>query len=276
MDTEALLKLSPNELATNLLNRRLILKESLPGVIRNLEAEEETLSPRVERMKKSFDDANIKVSKFKKERDGYQKKAGLLIPEVKKIRESLVASGGMVNLDPKWKKERLIEQIEEIENKIQISALDHKEERNLLEKRRTLVAENDKWVRDRKESNPEMSDYIEKNRKMSELFKKADKSHSKMIDAVSKAQPIYQKYSTASEELKEITSQLDRARELLSQSDRAISHWEKRLEDGFGDIGPGYRDLLKAQKTVDQGGRSSFSKKTSVRLKNATPRGEEE
>ena len=58
MDTEALLKVQPEELANALLRRRLMLKETLPGVIRNLEAEEEALSPKVERLSKSFDDAN--------------------------------------------------------------------------------------------------------------------------------------------------------------------------------------------------------------------------
>ena len=37
-------------------------------------------------------------------------------------------------------------------------------------------------------------------------------------------------------ELKEIKRQLDRARELLSQSDKAISHWERRLSQGFGEL----------------------------------------
>ena len=41
----------------------------------------------------------------------------------------------MISLDPKWKKMMLLEQIEEIENKIQTSALDHKSERKLLEKK---------------------------------------------------------------------------------------------------------------------------------------------
>ncbi len=103
MDTEALLRVEPSELAAKLLERRKVLKESLPGVIRNLEAEEDTLSPKVERMKKSFEDANSKVAKHKEERDQCQKGAGMLIPEVKEIRESLIYSGGIINLDPKWK-----------------------------------------------------------------------------------------------------------------------------------------------------------------------------
>ena len=46
MDIESLLNVKPEDLAKSLLRRRLMLKESLPGVIRNLEAEEEILSPK--------------------------------------------------------------------------------------------------------------------------------------------------------------------------------------------------------------------------------------
>ena len=274
MDTSELMRVTPDELASALLKRRMLLKDSLPGVIRNLEAEEDTLSPRLDRMKKSFDEANEKVAKFKAERDQFQTSAGTLIPDVKRIRKKLNESGGMISLDPKWKKMKLLEQIEEIESKIQTSALDHKSERKLLEKRRSLISQNDKWIRDRKDSNPEMAEYLEKNREMSKLFKKADKAHSQMIGAVSKAQPLYEKVTSASADLREIRSQLDRAKELLAQSDKAIDYWEKRIENGFGDLGPGFKDLLKGQKNVDSGGSSSFAK-GSRKLKEAKSRGEE-
>ena len=275
MDTSELMRVTPDELASALLKRRMLLKDSLPGVIANLEAEEDNLSPRLDRMKKSFDEANEKVAKFKAERNHFQTSAGTLIPDVKRIRKKLNESGGMINLDPKWKKMMLLEQIEEIESKIQTSSLDHKSERKLLEKRRALISENDKWIRDRKDSNPEMAEYLEKNKEMSKLFKKADKAHSQMIGAVSKAQPLYEKLTSASAEIREIRSQLDRAKELLDQSDKAIYYWEKRIENGFGDLGPGFRDLLKGQKTVDTGGRSSFAK-SSGKLKQKKSRGEEE
>ena len=275
MDTSELMRVTPDELASALLKRRMLLKDSLPGVIRNLEAEEDTLSPRLDRMKKSFEEANEKVVKFKAERDQFQNSAGTLIPDVKRIRKKLNESGGMISLDPKWKKMMLLEQIEEIEDKIQTSALDHRSERKLLEKRRSLISENDKWIRDRKDSNPEMAEYLEKNREMSKLFKKADKAHSQMIGAVSKAQPLYEKVTSASAEIREIRSQLDRAKELLAQSDKAIDYWEKRIENGFGDLGPGFRALLKGQKNVDKGGSSSFAKR-SRKLKQTKSRGEEE
>ena len=269
------MRVTPDDLASALLKRRILLKDSLPAVIRNLEAEEDTLSPRLDRMKKSFDEANEKVAKFKAERDQFQTSAGTLIPDVKRIRKKLNESGGMISLDPKWKKMKLLEQIEEIEIKIQTSALDHKSERKLLEKRRSLISQNDKWIRDRKDSNPEMAEYLEKNREMSKLFKKADKAHSQMIGAVSKAQPLYEKVTSASAEIREIRSQLDRAKELLAQSDKAIDYWEKRIENGFGDLGPGFKDLLKGQKNVDSGGSSSFAK-GSRKLRETKSRGEEE
>ena len=275
MDTSELMKVTPDMLASALLERRMLLKDSLPGVIRNLEAEEDTLSPKLERMKKSFDESNSKVAKFKAERDKYQARAGTLIPDVKRIRAKLIESGGMISLDPKWKKIKLLEQIEEIETKIQTSALDHKSERKLIEKRRELISENDKWIRERKDSNPEMADYLEKNREMSKLFKKADKAHSSMIGAVSKAQPLYEKLNIATDEIREIRSQLDRAKELLAQSDKAIDYWERRIKDGFGDLGPGFRDLLRGQKNVEKGGNSSFYK-SSKKVKDAKSGGKEE
>tara|TARA_B100000683_G_scaffold70454_1_gene68879 strand:+ start:1697 stop:2524 length:828 start_codon:yes stop_codon:yes gene_type:complete len=275
MDTNELMRVTPNDLASALLRRRMLLKDSLPGVIRNLEAEEDSLSPKLDRLKKSFDEANDKVAKFKTERNQFQTGAGTLIPDVKRIRAKLIETGGMISLDPKWKKMKLLEQIEEIENKIQTSALDHRSERKLIETRRTLIAENDKWIRDRKASNPEMIDYLEKNKEMSKLFRKADKAHNLMIEAVSKAQPLYEKLTIASEEMREIRSQLDRAKELLGQSDKAIDYWEHRIKNGFGDLGVGYRDLLKGQKSVDGGGSSSFAKKTK-KFKHAKAGGEEE
>jgi len=47
MDVEQLLEVKPEELARGLLSRWRALEEQLPNVIRNLEAEEEGLSPRV-------------------------------------------------------------------------------------------------------------------------------------------------------------------------------------------------------------------------------------
>ena len=87
MDTAELMEVEPGELAEKLLRRRIMLKDSLP-VIRNLEAEEDSLSPKVGVNEKRVDDANSKVAAFKEERDRFQTEVGGLIPEVKEIREA--------------------------------------------------------------------------------------------------------------------------------------------------------------------------------------------
>ena len=72
---------------------------------------------------------------------------------------------------------------------------------------------------------------------------------------------MYEKQKSEGDELREIRSQLDRARELLSQSDRAITHWERRLNEGFDDLGPGFPNLLESMNLVEKGEPSTFAKK---------------
>ena len=260
MDSQALQKVSPEELAEALLNRRKLLKDQLPNVIRTLEAEEQTQAPKVARAVEKHRLANQSVSKLKSTRDIAQKEARELLPMVRKHRELLVDSGGMVNLDPDWKKEKLFEELEDIEGEIETSALDHKAEKKLLDRRKKLIEKNEKWLKLRRQTNPEMAEYIDSRRSMSTHFKTADKSHREMLKAVEKAQPLHDKKVALQGELREVRRQMDRAKELLTQSDQAISHWERRLKEGFGELGQGFPDLLASRKRVEEGGDSSFAR----------------
>ena len=76
---------------------------------------------------------------------------------------------------------------------IQTRALDQISERKMLEERKKIIDENDAWLKNRKNANPEMLEYIENRKEMSKLFKKADKFHREMIVKVEKAQPLYEK-----------------------------------------------------------------------------------
>ena len=261
MDTDRLLAVSPKDMAKALLARRQMLKEQLPTVIRTLEAEEQNLTPKAKKALETNKIINAKVSELKEKRNSAQKKANELLKVVKESKTKLIEADGMVNLDPSWKKEKLFDEIEEIEKKIETSALDHKAERKLLDRRKKIIEINDKWLRERRDSNPEMVTYINARREMNILYREADKSHRNMLDGVEKAQPQHDKQMKIRNELREIRRQLDRARELLSQSDRAISHWERRLEHGFGELDGGFIDLLAAQKKVSEGGDSSFARK---------------
>ena len=274
MNTDELLGVTPEEMARSLLARRQLLKQQLPTVIRTLEAEEQNLAPKAKKALEMNKNINSKVSELKEERNQAQRKANELLKIVKKSREKLVQSDGMINLDPSWKKEKMFEEIEEIEKKIETSALDHKAERKLLDKRKKLIDENDKWLKQRRDLNPEMVTYIDARREMNKLYRIADKSHRKMLDGVEKAQPQHEKQQKIRDDLREIRRQLDRARELLSQSDRAVEYWERRLDKGFGELGEGFKDLLSAQRKVAEGGDSSFAKKRKGKI--STNKKEEE
>jgi uncharacterized coiled-coil DUF342 family protein len=248
-------------MAKALLSRRQMLKEQLPTVIRTLEAEEEKIAPKAKRAVENNKTINNRVSELKEKRNEAQKKANELLKIVKESKVKLMEKDGMINLDPSWKKEKLFEEIEEIEKKIQTSALDHKAERKLLDRRKKIIEVNDKWLKERRDSNPDMVTYINARREMNKLYREADKSHRNMLDGVEKAQPQHEKQIGIRNELREIRRQLDRAKELLLQSDKAISHWERRIDQGFGELDGGFVDLLEAQKKVLEGGDSSFARK---------------
>ena len=275
MDTGALLAVTPGELAQALLLRRQVLKEELPNVIRTLEAEEESLEPRVQRIVTSHRATNDKVAELKKKRNQAQKEAGSILGVVRGARDSLAESSKMVNLDPNWKKEKLLDELEQIENSIQTSALDHRAERKLLDRRKKLLEENDRWLKSRRDSNPEMASFIDSRSEMNILYREADKAHRSMIEIVEKAQPMHEKKVALTAELREIRRQLDRAKELLAQSDYAIAHWERRLKDGFEDLGVGFPDLMVANIRVSKGGKSSFARNSKPKHRTDPSGGEE-
>ena len=273
MDTEALLAVTPEEMAQALLMRRQVLKDELPNVIRNLEAEEEALEPKVQRTTNSHRLANDQVAQLKERRNVAQKGAAALLKDVKHARDVLAEGDGMINLDPNWKKEKLFEELQDIEEKIQTSALDHRAERKMLDRRKKLLEANEMWLKSRRDANPEVTNYIDSRGEMSSLYQEADKAHREMLEKVEKAQPLHEKKMIMGAELREIRRQLDRAKELLAQSDSAISHWERRMSDGFGELGGGFPDLLATKRTVSKGGRSSFARKSKSKSKSASKRG---
>ena len=273
MDTEALLAVTPEEMTEALLMRRQVLRDELPNVIRNLEAEEEALEPKVQRTTNSHRLANDQVAQLKEYRNVAQKGAAALLKDVKHTRDVLAEGDGMINLDPDWKKEKLFEELQDIEKKIQTSALDHRAERKMLDRRKKLLEANEMWLKSRRDANPDMANYIDSRGEMSSLYRKADKAHREMLEKVEKAQPLHEKKMIMGAELREIRRQLDRAKELLAQSDSAISHWERRMSDGFGELGGGFPDLLATNRIVSKGGRSTFARKSKAKSRGASKGG---
>ena len=259
MDVQQLMEVKPKELAEGLLARWKALEDQLPTVIRNLEAEEETLAPKVKRAVEAHKSANQSVADNKNKRNKAQTIAREKLIEVRESVETLSKSGGMVSLDPEWKKMKLLEELDNIETTIETSAMDHKEEGRLISKRRKLIEENEKWLKERRNSNPEMASYLDSRKIMISNFKASENAHSKMLKAVEKAQPLYEKMIGLQAEIRDIRRQLDRAKELYSQSSDAIALWEGKISTGFGDEVNGFDDLLIDMNRVLSGGASSFA-----------------
>ena len=85
-------------------------------------------------------------------------------------------------------------------------------------------------------------------------FKASETAHSRMMKAVEKAQPLYEKMVALKEEIRDTRRQLDRAKELYSQSSDAIALWEGKVSSGFGDEVNGFDDLLIDMNRVLSGG----------------------
>ena len=261
METDTLLRVTPKEIAESLLLRRRVLKEQLPNIVKTLDGEGESLSPKVKKIKEKNDVINQKISQFKNTRDALQNEAREILNDVKAVQDGLTKTGSMVNLDPKWKKERVLEELQDIEFKIQTAALDHRAEKKMLDSRKRILQQNEKWLKERKESNPEMAEYIKKRKKMNALYKEADKAHLEMIKNVEKGKPIHEKYVALKTDLNDINRQKDRAKELLAKSDRDITYWENMILEGF-------ESLLEPAKIVTEGGASSFVSKNNIKRKN--------
>tara|TARA_B100000900_G_scaffold401753_1_gene406780 strand:+ start:7 stop:777 length:771 start_codon:yes stop_codon:yes gene_type:complete len=240
-----------------------MLRDALPGVIRTLQAEEEAILPKMRRSVDNNEKSNKEVARLKKERNELRDKARPKLARLKQLRAAIDESGGMITLEPKWAKERLEEKITEIENKIETQALDHKAEGSLIAARSLLLKENEIWLQSRKESNPEVVEYIATRKEMSTLFKKADKKHAAMVELSEKGRPNYSKRITLEKEHREIRKQLDRAKELEMQSDASVKYWEEVVKNGF-DKGAGY-DLLQNSRRVGEGGVASFATKVKKR-----------
>ena len=74
---------TPMEMAKSLLSRRIMLKDALPGIIRNLQAEEESILPKLKRSVDRHQKSNNAVSELKLKRDALQKEAALILKDVK-------------------------------------------------------------------------------------------------------------------------------------------------------------------------------------------------
>ena len=251
MDVNTLLALEPEELAKKILERRQFLSQALPEIERRMVTDADELAPQVEKLRLARDSLSNKVAELKERRNEAQEEARGLLQKSRQLREVIEKSGGMKNLDPKWAKLKLEEQLEEIEDQIEKKALSLNDERKLLAKRKELLRKNEDWLGQRKKNNPEIAEYVEASKKMSKLFTLANKLHQEMLTYVEKNEPIHAEFTEKRGDLRNSMRQVERSRSLIKQSESAIDFWQNTLDHGFD-------KLLDSAKKVEQGGPSSI------------------
>ena len=254
MNLTDLLALEPEQLAAIILERRRFLAKALPEIEARMAEDADVMAPVVEKLRLARDSGSNKVADLKKRRNEAQQEARDLLQKTRALRTVLEESGGLKNLDPKWAKEKLEDNLQNIEEKIDKEAFSLQDERRLLAERKKLLQKNDAWLEKRRNENPEMSEYIESSRKMQKLFTHADKLHQEMLTHVEKNEPIHSEFIQKRAELRNSMRQVERSRALIKQSDSAIAFWESSLNDGFD-------NLLKNAKQVDSGGKSSIRRR---------------
>ena len=242
MSAEELVNVSPEEIIDLLLTRRRLLQDQLPYMIQGLEETRDQMQISYDALKPKYLVKMDEINRFRMERDESHSEAKELRIKVEKIQNDLVNTGQMMSLDPRWKKDKLLSELNAIDDRIQTSALDHVEERKLLEERRKLIRRNDDWLEERKQANPELANYVQGRRDMSRLYQSGNKAHQDMIQALEKSAPERKKFNQIRKDLRDAKNQLQAAARLMTESEQAIAYWTRRKEEGIGEIEPNPMD----------------------------------
>ncbi|CAI8187008.1 MAG: Uncharacterised protein [Methanobacteriota archaeon] len=238
MSVEELVNVPPEGIIDLLLTRRRLLQDQLPYMIQGLEETRDQMQIAYDTLKPKYLKKMDEINRFRMERDEAHSEAKELRNKVEKLQDDLARNGQMKSLDPRWKKDKLLSELDSIDDRIQTSALDHVEERKLLEERRKLIRRNDDWLEERKQANPELAEYVQARRDMSRLYQSGNRAHQDMIQTLEKSASSRKKFNQTRKDLRDAKTQLEAAGRLMEESEQAISYWARRKENGIGEIEP--------------------------------------
>lgn len=258
MDVNTLLAMTPEEVAQAIIARRHDLSESLPKIMRDRRQELDQLNPLVETALHERDKATDEVSNLKEKRDSFQRKAKDLRKNLSTLRGTLIEEKKLKNPNPAWAKEKLAAKLVEIDEKLEISALDLNSERKLLRQMRELTRSHEEWVAERLDSNPELKEYQDGWKNHHQLLKDADEAHEKLVGLAEVSGEHHTKYAEHKEVQREAQGQHNRAKSLLGSADDIVSYWNHRIVKGFDDLKDGTGDLMAASRLVSEGKPSSM------------------
>lgn len=258
MDVNKLLAMTPEEVAKAIIARRHDLSDVLPEVVRSRKEELNHLKPMVDEALSERDKVTSQVATLKEKRNSSQAEAKKLRVKLTALRETLVSEKRLKNPNPAWAKEKLATQLEELEQKLETSALDLNAERKLLRQMKELSRSHDEWVNERIESDPGMKEYQDGWKMFHQLLEDADAAHEELTKLAPASEDHHQKYSDHRDIQKDAQRQHDRAKSLLDSTDEIIKYWNHRIDNGFDDLKDGSGDLMAASRMVAEGKPSSM------------------
>ena len=203
MSVEELVNVPPEGIIDLLLTRRRLLQDQLPYMIQGLEETRDQMQIAYDTLKPKYLKKMDEINRFRMERDEAHSEAKELRNKVEKLQDDLARNGQMKSLDPRWKKDKLLSELDSIDDRIQTSALDHVEERKLLEERRKLIRRNDDWLEERKQANPELAEYVQARRDMSRLYQSGNRAHQDMIQTLEKSASSRKKFNQTRKDLRD-------------------------------------------------------------------------
>lgn len=274
MDPATLLSMPPELLAKAVLHRREQLLQSLPSRLEELREELKSIVPVASESVNKRNELDEKVALLKNERNENKVKAFELINRSKELREQLLEEGRLKNPDPKWAKDKLMEEISSMEEVFQTTAGDHKAEQKFLRKVKEMMAEHQAGVDARIKANPELQELNEIQSRIKPLFDAAEKAHDAMLELVAERAPYHDSWRKQSSLEQSLISQIRTIEEVLATSSKAEGYWKNCLENGFAGLGSAAEEIRK-------GGLSSIAKRRKNRQESEKSRieqskGEEE
>ena len=274
MDPATLLSMPPELLAKAVLHRREQLLQSLPSRLEELREELKSIVPVASESVNKRNELDEKVALLKNERNENKVKAFELINRSKELREQLLEEGRLKNPDPKWAKDKLMEEISSMEEVFQTTAGDHKAEQKFLRKVKGMMAEHQAGVDARIKANPELQELNEIQSRIKPLFDAAEKAHDAMLELVAERAPYHDSWRKQSSLEQSLISQIRTIEEVLATSSKAEGYWKNCLENGFTGLGSAAEEIRK-------GGLSSIAKRRKNRQESEKSRieqskGEEE
>tara|TARA_B100000242_G_scaffold34496_1_gene20563 strand:+ start:1877 stop:2788 length:912 start_codon:yes stop_codon:yes gene_type:complete len=251
MDANDLLAVSPKLLAQAILHRRERIAEMIPNDLDERRLELSDAEPKAKAAREERNSINSKVANLKKERNEAQKEARALFEKANSIREQLISEGGIKNPDPKWAQEKLSAKLQELENKLETSAGNHKTEEKFINEMKSLIKEHEEWVEERTSSQPLVKEMKETRSKAINLINTAQKAHDAMVELADANAERHESYVKWEEVRVRASSRTKRLENALSSSQDALEFWKTRVESD------NFQDLMTDALRVKSGGQSS-------------------